>query len=182
MKLVVGLGNPGLKYKNTRHNIGFIILDNYNQDETWLKDKDALVITKEINGNKVLFVKPQTYMNLSGSCVERIAKYYKIAPGDILVIHDDLDLPKLKYRVKYNSSSGGHNGINDIIRALGTKAFTRLKIGIGNDSYEDVRNYVLGKLSKEELDFLKNEVFISLINDFISNDCNYLMNKYNQKG
>jgi PTH1 family peptidyl-tRNA hydrolase len=182
MKLIVGLGNPGVKYKNTRHNIGFIILDNYVQDNKWIQDKDALIVTTLIDGNKVLFVKPQTYMNLSGRCVARLVKYYKILPEDILVIHDDLDLPKLKYRVKYNSSSGGHNGINDIINALGTKAFTRLKIGIGHEPYEDIKDYVLGKLSKDELTLLKNDIFNSLITDFINKDSNYIMNKYNQKG
>lgn len=182
MKLVVGLGNPGIKYKNTRHNVGFIVVDNYVQDLRWIQDKDALIVSTIINGNKTLFVKPQTFMNLSGSCIARLVKYYKISAEDILVIHDDLDLPKMKYRVKYNSSSGGHNGVNDIINALGTKSFTRLKIGIGHNSNEDTKDYVLSKLSKEEIAFLKDEKITSIITDFINKDANYIMNKYNQKG
>ena len=179
MKLIVGLGNPGNKYKNTRHNVGFLVLDNYVGNLNWVKDQDALIINTNINNQKVLFVKPQTFMNLSGSCLARIVNYYKIDYDDILVIQDDLDLPMMKYRIKYDSSSGGHNGINDIISALGTKKFTRLKIGIGHNLNEDTKDYVLGKLSKDEILFLKDEVFKNIIDDFIANDSKYLMNKYN---
>ena len=179
MKLIVGLGNPGKEYSKTRHNVGFIIVDNYADFLNWNKDGDTLISTCMINEKKVLFIKPQTYMNLSGNSVGRIAKYYKIAPSDILVIHDDMDLPTMCYRVKYNSSSGGHNGIKSIINVLNTKSFAQLKIGIGHKDDEDTKDFVLGKLSKKEILFLKTDVFKNIIEDFVNNDIDYVMNKYN---
>lgn len=175
MKLVVGLGNPGKEYENTRHNVGFNIVDNYVGSLKWNKDGDALVI----KDNQFIFVKPQTYMNLSGNSVARIAKYYKINSKDILIIHDDMDLPIMSYRLKFNSSSGGHNGIKSIISSLGSEEFAHLKIGIGHNIDGNTRDYVLGKLSKKEISFLKEDVFKNIIDDFMHYDIDYLMNKYN---
>ena len=179
MKLIVGLGNPGKEYKKTRHNVGFIIVDNYADSLKWNKDGDTLIANTIINDEKVLFIKPQTYMNLSGNSVGRIAKYYKIDPKDILVIHDDMDLPMMEYRIKFNSSSGGHNGIKSIISVLGTEGFARLKIGIGHNKDGDTKDFVLGKLSKKEISFMETDVFKDIINDFVNKDINYVMNKYN---
>ncbi|MBR4230777.1 MAG: aminoacyl-tRNA hydrolase [Bacilli bacterium] len=179
MKLIVGLGNPGKEYKKTRHNVGFIIVDNYADSLKWNKDGDTLIANTIINDEKVLFIKPQTYMNLSGNSVGRIAKYYKIDPKDILVIHDDMDLPMMEYRIKFNSSSGGHNGIKSIISVLGTEGFARLKIGIGHNEDGDTKDFVLGKLSKKEISFMETDVFKDIINDFVNKDINYVMNKYN---
>ena len=179
MKLVVGLGNPGKEYENTRHNVGFIILDNYFSTETWNKDKDSENIITNINGEKVIFLKPMTYMNLSGRAVSRIANYYKIEAKDILVIHDDLDLNSNTYRLKTNSSSGGHNGIKSIIEMLGTTNFSRLKIGIGHSDKIETRNYVLNKLSTEELSNLKSDKFVEIINYFLENGIDKTMNRYN---
>lgn len=179
MKLVVGLGNPGKEYENTRHNVGFIILDNYLNGTTWNKDKDCMYQIINYNNERVIFLKPLTYMNLSGNAVARIANYYKVSSKDILVIHDDLDLKNGVYRLKANSSSGGHNGIKSIIQMLGTTDFSHLKIGIGNNKNINTRNYVLNKLSTEEINNLRSDKYIEIINYFLDYGIEKSMNKYN---
>lgn len=179
MKLVVGLGNPGKEYEYTRHNVGFIIVDNYLKDSKWIKDKDCMYQTINYCGQKVMFLKPLTYMNLSGNAVARIVKFYKIDPKDILVIHDDLDLNIGVYRLKKSSSAGGHNGIKSIIQMLNTNDFSRFKVGIGNNKNQDTRNYVLNKLSTSEIESLKSKKYIDIINYYIENDIEKTMNKYN---
>ena len=128
MKLIVGLGNPGDEYKNTRHNVGFMAIDHYVGDAMWKSKFNGLYCDKVINGEKILFLKPTTYMNLSGNCVVEFVNFYKINSDDILVIQDDLDLPFLKFKLKYKSSCGGHNGMRSIINCLGTDKISRLKI------------------------------------------------------
>ena len=134
MKLIVGLGNPDKEYTNTRHNIGFRVINEYlsahQKDITWQNKFNALYTTLTLNNEKFLFIKPQTYMNLSGDSLVQFVNFYKVPLKDILVIHDDLDLPIGNYRLKINSSSGGHNGIKSIIERLGSNEFARLKIGI----------------------------------------------------
>lgn len=183
MKLVVGLGNPGKDYENTRHNIGFMVIDNYikSNNVTWQKKFNASFTTININGEKVLFVKPETFMNLSGNAIVEFVHYYKIESKDILVIHDDLDLPLGKYRIKTNSSSGGHNGIKSIIERLETNAFARLKIGISKNYNVDTKDYVLGRFTKEEQDVLRGlfPTFNKIINAFLSEDITKVMNDYN---
>ena len=178
MKLIVGIGNYGKEYENTRHNVGFNILDNYG-DLKWQKDHDAYVAEINIEKEKVLFVKPLTYVNLSGKAVLRIVNYYKIPLENILVIHDDLDLLKFNFKLKYNSSSGGHNGIKSIIKSLGSKEFSQLKVGIGQNKEIDTKDYVLAKLSKEELEFLKKPIFKEIIDSFVLRGIEITMNKYN---
>ena len=182
MKLIVGLGNPGKEYENTRHNIGFIILNNYNSDFVWKKDKKALISEQSLFDEKVLFIKPQTFMNLSGEAVAYYANYYKIDAKDILVIHDDLDIDVLTYRIKFDSSDGGHNGIKSIIKSLGTQEFARLKIGIKKEHDEDTISHVLGKLSKSQIKDLKSDIYKEIINSFIKNGIEYTMSKYNKRG
>ncbi|MBE6148760.1 MAG: aminoacyl-tRNA hydrolase [Firmicutes bacterium] len=179
MKLVVGLGNPGKEYENTRHNVGFIIIDNYLKGTTWNKDKDCMYQIVNYNGERIIFLKPLTYMNLSGIAVVRIANYYKIDPKDILIVHDDLDLKTGIYRLKTKSSSGGHNGIKNIIQLLGTNEFSHLKVGIGNNKDIDTRNYVLNKLSTEEINDLQSDKYIEIINYFLDNGIEKAMNRYN---
>lgn len=180
MKLVVGLGNPGKEYSSTRHNIGFIVLDNYIGEDKWSLKFNGLYITKLINGEKVIFLKPQSFMNLSGSVVKKFVDYYDISLDNILVIQDDLDLECGKLRVKKDSSAGGHNGIKDIIALLGSKDFLRLKIGI-SQSVGDTKDYVLSSFSKKEMGVLNENmsVYLSVIDDFLDKDFSYLMNKYN---
>lgn len=180
MKLVIGLGNPGKEYDNTRHNIGFMILDYYLGNVKYKEKFNGLYYEKDI-GEKVIFLKPQTFMNNSGICVKKFIDYYKISLDSILVIHDDLDLEIGKIRYKFNSSSGGHNGIKSIINMIGSKDFFRLKIGISNVDKNQIIDYVLGKFSKSELELINFDNIINSINDFIANDYTYVMNKYNRK-
>ena len=185
MKLVVGLGNPGNEYFKTRHNIGFQLLD-YIASRNGLEFKNDKKFNAEctsfiVNGEKVHLIKPLSYMNLSGTVVSKYANFYNIEPADIFVIQDDLDMDFGKVRILQNSTSGGHNGIKNIIECLGTKEFTRLKIGISNNKDYDTRDYVLGKFSKEESEILMNiySNLANIIDDFISLDTDKLKQKYN---
>ena len=186
MKLIIGLGNPGKEYENTRHNIGYMVIDEFlkslDTTFTWQNKFNSLYTTINVKEEKVILVKPTTYMNLSGEAVQKFVNFYKIALSDLLVIQDDLDLPLSKYRLKINSNSGGHNGIKNIIANLGTNAFLRLKIGISKNNLIDTKDYVLGHFNSEELELLK-EIYPklnNLINDFIKGtNPDILMNKYN---
>ena len=185
MKLVVGLGNPGNEYSKTRHNIGFQLLDHIASRNglEFKNDKkfNAEYVSYIVNGEKVHLIKPLSYMNLSGMVVSKYANFYNIEPSDILVIQDDLDMDFGKVRILQNSTSGGHNGIKNIIECLGTKEFTRLKIGISKSIDYDTKDYVLGKFSKEESDVLMNiySNLENIIDDFISLDTDKLKQKYN---
>ena len=183
MKLVVGLGNPGLEYMNTRHNVGFMFLDYNNYDFKLNKKFNALECEVTINNEKVMFIKPLSFMNLSGEVVIKYVKFYKIRLEDILVIQDDLDMDVGKYKLMYNHGDGGHNGIKNIILNLGSREFLRLKIGISKKKEMDTKDYVLGKFSPKELKTI-NEVFDSLncfITDFVDLNRDILMGKYNSK-
>ena len=166
MKLIVGLGNPGIKYKGTRHNVGFMFVDSI---ASYLKCsfklvsklKSQIAIIKTEDGD-VCLCKPMTYMNLSGEAVKSVMQYYNISIDDILIVHDDLDLPVGKIRIKVNSSAGGHNGVKDIIKSLNTQEFMRIKVGISNNKNIDTKDYVLGNFSKSDLKIIKDiekEVF-----------------------
>ncbi len=181
MKLIVGLGNPGKEYQNTRHNVGFMVLDQYIQNDSWQKKFDGEYQIINYGEEKVLFLKPLTYMNDSGNSVIKASKYYDIALEDILVIQDDMDIEFGKYKLKKNSSSGGHNGIKSIIAALNTDSFTRLKVGISHDKNKDTIHYVLGKFSKEEMNILSEnyKIYNEIIESFIYNGIEKTMNKYN---
>ncbi len=183
MKLIVGLGNPGKDYQNTRHNVGFLVLDNYLKTSDWKEKFNALYHEERIAGEKVIFVKPLTYMNLSGDAVVKFVNYYDVNVDDILVVHDDLDLPFSTYKLKKNSSAGGHNGIKSIINRLGTQAFARLKVGVSHDRSVDTKDYVLGNFSKrekEQFDVMQND-FNKIIESFVSVGIDRTMNIYNTK-
>jgi PTH1 family peptidyl-tRNA hydrolase len=177
VKLIVGLGNPGKTYDNTRHNIGFMILDNFINNENWKSKFDSLYIKKD----DVLFLKPQTYMNNSGFAVKKIVDFYKIKAEDILVIQDDLDLPFNTFKLKKNSSSGGHNGIKSIISCLNTDSFCRLKIGIAHDKNINTIDYVLSKFNSNDISKLsdKMNLYKEIIEYFIENDADKTISKYN---
>lgn len=170
MKLICGLGNPGREYTNTRHNVGFMVIDNYCKETKFSSKFNGLYAEKVINGEKVLFLKPQSYMNLSGDVLKPFADYFKINYKDILVIRDDLDLPVGSARIKFSSTSGGDNGIKSIIERLGSKDFFQYKIGISNDKTYDTKDYVLGKISKKEREILDLVIAdsIHIIEDFIN--------------
>ena len=183
MKLIVGLGNPGSEYNNTRHNIGFYYLDLFaNKSNLSFKEKfNGLYSKLNINGEEVILLKPLTYMNLSGDCVIKFVNYYKINIEDILVIHDDLDIEFGKFKLKRNGSSGGHNGIKSIISNLNGEDFKRLKIGISKSNLMDTKDYVLGKFTKEEQEKLKEleNIILDLLDDYFKIPFNDLMSKYN---
>ncbi|MGE5620667.1 MAG: aminoacyl-tRNA hydrolase [Sphingomonadaceae bacterium] len=153
MKLVIGLGNPGSRYAATRHNVGFMALDRLARKHGASITKrqcNALTALATVSGQRVCLAKPQTYMNLSGESVACLARFYRIAPEDILVIYDDRDLPVGKLRLRERGSAGGHRGMQSIIATLGTSDFPRLRIGIGRPSEMDAVDHVLGQFSAEE--------------------------------
>ena len=148
MKVIVGLGNPGAQYENTPHSIGFEAVDAIAaaMGATWQEKKQfsCLMARGTFAGQQIILAKPQTYMNLSGNSVAPLVKYNNATAADLLVIQDDIDLPVGRMRIRKTGSCGGHNGIRNIISALGTTAFTRLKLGVGKDK-SDVVAHVLGK-------------------------------------
>lgn len=184
MKLVVGLGNPGKQYENTRHNVGFRVLDKYLGNVKWSKKFNGEYHETNINGEKYIFLKPQSFMNLSGGVVASFVKFYKLTYKDIIVIQDDLDLEIGKIRLKANSSAGGHNGIKDIIKALNTDAFSRIKIGVSHDRSIDTKDYVLGNMSKSELEKIDANIdkITDLIEHFDYDKLEILMVDFNRRG
>jgi PTH1 family peptidyl-tRNA hydrolase len=161
MKLIVGLGNPGRGYANNRHNVGFACLNHFARTQGIRFDKKqgkARIGTGEVAGSKIVLAKPQTYVNLSGQSVSRLIKRFNINLNDLIVIHDDLDLPLGKIRISHGSSSGGHKGVNSIISCLGSQDFTRLRVGIGRPATEgfaeiseaDIIAYVLSNFTPDE--------------------------------
>lgn len=186
MKLIVGLGNPGKEYENTRHNIGFNVINLYLKKYNLTLDKEKFngKYTKtNIKNEDVILLEPQTFMNLSGDSVKKIMDFYKISVEDILVIQDDLDMDVGKIKLKEKSSSGGHNGISNIEEKLGTNSFKRLKIGISNNKMIDTKDYVLGKFTKEDKDILDKsyEICLNIIDDFFVMNFDLLMGKYNKR-
>ncbi len=184
MKLIVGLGNPEPKYDMTRHNIGFMAVNHYTNalNESFKEKFNAMYVQANINGEKVIFLKPLTYMNLSGEAVIKHMNFFDVNIEDVIVVYDDLDLNFETIRLKKNSSHGGHNGIKSLISHLKTKDFLRIKLGINNEYKRDTKNFVLGRFNKEEqarLDDLFNHTD-RIIMDFIKgDDAITLMNKYN---
>ena len=182
MKLVVGLGNPGREYKNTRHNIGFMVLDNYLGKVEWKTKMETYFYQTEICNEPIIFIKPLTYMNLSGLAVSKIVNFYKIDIKDVLVIQDDLDIDLGSYKIKRNSSSGGHNGIKSIIAELKTEEFARLKVGISKNNKIPVDKYVLSKFTTEEMVIMNNNMatYANIIDEFINSGIEDTMAKYNK--
>lgn len=184
MKLLVGLGNPGKEYEQTRHNIGFKTLELFatrHQIEIVKKKFSGLYGEGSIGTEKVILLKPQSYINLSGEVIRKFVDFFKIPLEDVLIIHDDLDLPVGKFKLKENGSSGGHNGLKNIELHFHTQHYRRLKIGISNDKSIETKDYVLGKLSLSEQAELKKvqDVLQNLLDDYFEYDFSKLMNLYN---
>ena len=185
MKVIVGLGNFGTQYVNTRHNAGYEVLDLIAKDLKFEFTKSKFnAMIKKINyqGENVLFVKPLTYMNNSGEAVKAILDYYKISIDELLVIHDDLDLDIGKVRLRKEGTSAGQKGIQNIIDLLKSKEFKRIKIGIGKSDVIPVVDYVLGKFKGEEekqffdgIKKAKDAALLSIIKDF-----EYVSNRYSK--
>lgn len=161
MKIVIGLGNPGEEYKFTRHNAGFIMLDKFAEKNNMVFDKKkfkSLIAEKNINGEKVILMKPQTFMNLSGEAVSEIKNFYKINIEDMIVIYDDIDLPIGKVRYREKGSSGTHNGMRNIMQHLKDENLKRIKIGINGDRNPkmNLADYVLQNFKSDEIEILDN--------------------------
>ncbi|MCF7923946.1 MAG: aminoacyl-tRNA hydrolase [Candidatus Izimaplasma sp.] len=181
-KLVVGLGNPGRKYKKSKHNIGFLVLDHFAKNNKIKFKKKANFNSEIAELNDAILLKPMTYMNNSGLAVRKVVDYYDIDINNILIIFDDVDLPFSKLRLRYKGGSGGHKGIKSIINHLDSQDFNRVRFGIDKPKEKDIKDYVLSDFSKKELKDL-DDVLIDLdriISDYIDNlDFNDIMNKYN---
>lgn len=186
MKLIVGLGNPGREYEYTRHNVGYMAVDEiakflnveFNKEKFHGRYTEATY-----NGNKVILLKPEKYMNLSGEVIRDYMSYFKIDIEDLLIIYDDLDTQVGNYRLRYQGGSGGHNGIKDIEKHIGTKNYNRIKIGISNNKNLDTKDYVLGKFSpaeKEEINEVLQDI-VAIFRDYFELTYDNLMNKYNYK-
>jgi PTH1 family peptidyl-tRNA hydrolase len=155
IRLIVGLGNPGREYENTRHNAGFWWLDEFARMHNLSFRSEAKfhgqAARGQLHGHEIFLLKPQTFMNVSGRAVGALAQFYKIAPAEILVVHDELDLPPGSAKLKLGGGHGGHNGLKDIIAHLGTKDFWRLRLGIGHPGERsEVVNFVLNDPRREE--------------------------------
>lgn len=185
--LIAGLGNPGREYENTRHNAGFdavdILADNFGMK--WSKSKfDSLYGDCEIAGSRVIIAKPQTYMNLSGGAVQKIAAFYKIPTQNIIILHDDVSLDVGKIRIRRKGSAGGQKGMNDIIRALSTEEIKRVKIGVGSKPHPDydMKDWVLGRIPTEQQADFKTacENAAKSVVEIIKNGIDSAMNKYSK--
>ncbi len=184
--IVVGLGNPGPKYENTRHNVGFLVADRLAERAGTpirkIKHK-ALTATAVLGGQGVLLMKPTTYMNLSGEAVGEAARFYKIPADHVLVISDDTDLPQGKLRLRKSGSAGGHNGLKSIIQHLGGDGFPRLKVGVGGKPHPDydMADWVLGQLKGEDKKVMDAAVdrAADAVECFLKFGMDKAMNQYN---
>lgn len=190
MKIVVGLGNPGLKYEFTRHNIGFRIVDSLAQDIEVefkkVKSYYSLISRGMVNNHKVMLVKPQTFMNLSGRAVSKAVSYYKIPIQDLLIVYDDLNLELGQIRIRKKGSAGGHKGIESIMQYLHSEEIPRLRIGIGSPLVNfnfDYVSYVLSNFNNEEKDKIGELIQLSTdaIKTVIEDGFEKAMRKYNRK-
>ena len=185
MYLIVGLGNPEKEYKNTRHNMGFNVINKIAQEykiEIKKNKFEGLFWMGEIEDEQIILLKPQTYMNESGRCVQQFKKFYKITDENCLIIYDDIDLEKSDIRIRKQGSPGSHNGMKSVTENMGTQAFPRIRVGIGKPEHsEDLINYVIGKISKEEQELLEEGVKKAkeAVIEYIKNGIDSAMNKYN---
>lgn len=185
MYLIVGLGNPEKDYANTRHNMGFNVINKIAEKykiEVTEKKFDGLYWMGTIENEKVILVKPQTFMNDSGKSVIKFKNFYKVPERKIIVIYDDIDLEPTKIRIRKKGNPGTHNGMKSVTENLGTKDFTRVRVGIGSPKYkDDLINYVIGKVPKEELNLLEEgtEKAKEAVIEIIKNGVDVAMNKFN---
>lgn len=185
MYLIVGLGNPGNEYENTRHNMGFKVLNK-------LSEKYNIPITKKkFNGNygtgiieneKVILLEPQTYMNLSGEAIKPMLDFYKVAPSNLLIIYDDIDVEPGKIKIRMKGGPGTHNGMKSVVKEVGTEEFPRVRVGIGQPIIKlAMVDYVIGYVPEEELKILNDgiEKAEEAVEEILKHGINYAMNKFN---
>lgn len=184
--LIVGLGNPGRNYAQTRHNIGFLVVDVIAKRlgvQFSRSQSKALITDGHYQGHKIILAKPQTYMNLSGHATQSLLKFYKLTPNHLLVAYDDVDLPFGSVRMKPFGGSGGHKGMGSIIEQIGSKDFPRIRMGVGRPpGYKQAANYVLKPFSKDEFEFLSGflDYGVDASLAFIREGINYAMTHYNR--
>ncbi len=186
MKLIVGLGNPGVRYENTRHNAGFMVIDEIaRRMETPVDRKkfEGSYVKTRYRGEDVVLLKPETYMNNSGFSVRACMDFFKIAPEDLLVIYDDMDTEVGSIRLRTKGSAGGHNGMKSVISCAMTDTFDRIRVGIGRNRQMDIADYVLSRFKPEEIDPLNEAIdhAASAVLFSISQGFNKAMNRYNVK-
>jgi PTH1 family peptidyl-tRNA hydrolase len=186
MKLVVGLGNPGSEYRDTRHNVGFLVVDEiarrWRLSEAWREKFEALHIKAAVGDEAVIAAKPLTFMNLSGQAVAGLAAFYKIDPADVLVVTDDVALPVGRLRARPEGGAGGHNGLKSIIQHLGTPAFPRIRVGVGRGGdRRDLVDHVLGRFEAGERDTVSAAVLraADAAEMFIAEGIERVMNVFN---
>ncbi len=186
MHIIVGLGNPTKEYEGTRHNVGFMCIDRIAESHNIavMEKKHKSMIGKGfINGEKVVLVKPLTFMNLSGEAVREVLDYYKLSPeDDLIVLYDDISLPVGKLRIRPKGSAGGHNGIKNIIKHTGTDVFKRIKVGVGEKpSRMDLADYVLGHFDEEDKKLIDESLdrVLSAIDLLVRDETDEAMNKFN---
>jgi len=186
MKLIVGLGNPGPEYRDTRHNVGFLVADElarrWRVPDAWREKFSALHIKTTVGDDAVVLAKPLTYMNLSGQAVAGLAGFYRIDPAGVLVVTDDVALPLGRLRARPEGSAGGHNGLKSIIQHLGTQAFPRLRVGVGRgDDRRDLADHVLGRFAPDERDTVSAAVLraADAAERFLSDGMERVMSAFN---
>lgn len=186
MKIIIGLGNPGNEYKFTKHNIGFLVIDYLIKKNNLILDQKKFngIFTKiKLNNQDVILAKPMTYMNLSGEFVQKIVNYYNISNDDILVIYDDISIDLGRIKITKKGSSGGHNGIKNIIDKINTTEFKRIKIGINNikDRDFEIKKIVLTKFDSNEIEIIEKqfEKINKIIVYFVNNEIEKAMNEFN---
>ena len=183
--LIVGLGNPGREYRETRHNIGFMVVDKFAESHAIKLGKvqsKAIIGSGGFGENKIILAKPQTFMNLSGQAVVSLARFYKVQHDHIVIIHDDVDLPFASLRMRPGGGSAGQKGVASIIQLLGTQDFPRLRMGIGRPPGQmDAAAYVLQAFSRSEIEFLPPlmEKAVNAINCFLTDGLESAMNRFN---
>jgi len=158
--VIAGLGNPGRRYAKTRHNAGFMVVDEISDRyRIELKERELYLMGKgSIEGNDVILVEPLTFMNISGKAVRGVMKRYNIGPENLIIVHDDIDMETGKLKIREKGSSGGHKGIESVIEFTGSKEFIRVKIGIGREEGVLVEDYVLGKFRKGEVPLIREAI------------------------
>lgn len=186
MYVIAGLGNPGKKYENTRHNMGFITIDQLAEKHDIKIDKlkfKALVGEGRIAGQKVLLVKPQTYMNLSGESIRDVMNFYKLEPENLIVIYDDIDIEAGTLRIRKFGSAGTHNGMKSVVYQLQSDRFPRIRVGIGSQKKGDLVNFVIGGFSKEEVPVLEEAISnaVLAVECIVEEGIDKAMNQYNTK-
>lgn len=187
MKMIAGLGNPGSEYARTKHNVGFMFLDALAEKlgaDNWKTKYDALVAEARIGTEKVLLVKPLTYMNESGRAVGPLMSWYKLAPEDLIVVHDDMDIPAGTIRIRRKGSAGGHNGMKSILYHVGDENFPRLRIGIGRPLPGwTVVKHVLAPFSEEDVPKIREAIayLLPALECVVTDSVDLAMNRYNPK-